>query len=437
MPRVEMPRGKAHKGHAVAVLGVHVGLHLEDKAGDGGFFGADLAFGGLLRLRFGAVFADAVHQFLHAERVDRRAEPDRRHVSRSGTTARSKAGSNSRAISSSSRNFASRSAGTCSASFGSSSPSICDRFRHLVAVGAVHDLQPVVQEVIGADEIAPHADGPACGRHVDGQVFLDLVDDLEGVAAFAVHLVAEGQDRQVAQAADLEQLAGLAFHALGAVDHHDRGIHGGQRAVGVFGKIAVAGGVDQVEAVLPEIEGHGRGRDRDAALLLHLHEVRPRAPRLALGAHLTRHLDGAAEQQELFGQRGLAGVGVRDDRKGPAAGDFGRQGGARFGHARRIAMPRAFSADQSRRKSHDQPIRARFNVPPQSARSVALDGRLRRVAADVPTVDPETARPASVPKCWFWLRPGKRARTSADSSGGRRLTVASFTIRLSAGMPSA
>ena len=31
-----------------------------------------------------------------------------------------------------------------------------------------------------------------------------------------------------------------------------------------------------------------------------------------------RHLDGAAEQQQLFGQRGLAGVGVRDDRKGTA-----------------------------------------------------------------------------------------------------------------------
>jgi hypothetical protein len=49
---------------------------------------------------------------------------------------------------------------------------------------------------------------------------------------------------------------------------------------------------------------------------LHLHEVRPGAPRLALGAHLTGHLDGAAEQQELFGQRGLARIGVRDDRKG-------------------------------------------------------------------------------------------------------------------------
>jgi hypothetical protein len=55
----EMARGQADEGHAVAVLWVHVGLHLEDEAGHRPLVGVDLALGGLLRLRFGAVFADA------------------------------------------------------------------------------------------------------------------------------------------------------------------------------------------------------------------------------------------------------------------------------------------------------------------------------------------------------------------------------------------
>ena len=184
-----------------------------------------------------------------------------------------------------------------------------------------------MQDIIAADEVATHPDGPACRGNIDGQVFLDLVDDLEGVAAFPVHLVAEGQDRQVAQAAHLEQFARLAFHTLGPVDHHDRGIHGRQRAVGVFGKITVAGGINQIEAVGAKIKRHGRGRDGNAAFLFQLHVVRPGAARLALGADLTGHLNGTAEQKELFGQRGFAGVGMRDDRKGPAAGNFGRKGG--------------------------------------------------------------------------------------------------------------
>jgi hypothetical protein len=37
---LEMARGQADEGHAVAVLGVHVGLHLEDEARDGVSSGA-------------------------------------------------------------------------------------------------------------------------------------------------------------------------------------------------------------------------------------------------------------------------------------------------------------------------------------------------------------------------------------------------------------
>src|SRR5690606_15063259 len=87
-----------------------------------------------------------------------------------------------------------------------------------------------------------------------------------------------------------------------------------------------------VEAPAAEVEGHGGGGDRDAAVLFQLQEVGPRAPRLALGADLAGHLDRAAEQQELLGQRGLAGVGMRNDRKGPAAGDLRREGGGVVQH---------------------------------------------------------------------------------------------------------
>jgi hypothetical protein len=39
-------------------------------------------------------------------------------------------------------------------------------------------------------------------------------------SALQVHLVDEGDDRNVAQPADLEQLAGARLYALGGVDHH-------------------------------------------------------------------------------------------------------------------------------------------------------------------------------------------------------------------------
>ena len=215
----------------------------------------------------------------------------------------------------------------CSAMAGSSRPCIrmlsARRLRSARSISSSRSCE----HVVAAEEVAALADRPGGRADVELQLVLDLVDDLEGVAGLAVHLVAEGEDRQVAQAADLEELAGLALDALGAVDDHDRGVDGGQRAVGVLGEVRVAGRVDEVEPPVAEREGHGAGGDRDAALLLELHEVRAGAARLALGADLAGHLDGAAVEQELLGQRRLAGVRVRDDREGAPAGDLRRQRG--------------------------------------------------------------------------------------------------------------
>ena len=64
-------------------------------------------------------------------------------------------------------------------------------------------------------------------------------------------------------------------------------------------------------------------RDRDTALLFEFHPVRCRRASASFALH--RACLGAkstAVEQELFGQRRLAGIGVRDDRKGAAAVGF-------------------------------------------------------------------------------------------------------------------
>jgi hypothetical protein len=93
--------------------------------------------------------------------------------------------------------------------------------------------------------------GQEAGVTSMARLLLDLGDDLEGVAALAVHLVAEGQDGEVAQAADLEELAGLGFDALGAVDDHDGGVHGRERAVGVLGEVEWPGVSTRLKRKLP------------------------------------------------------------------------------------------------------------------------------------------------------------------------------------------
>ena len=177
--------------------------------------------------------------------------------------------------------------------------------------------------VIDALELLAAADGPVDSVGVDAQLLFDLLAQLEGVPGLPVHLVDEGEDGDVPHDADLEELPGLGLHTLGGVDDHDGGVGGHESAVGVLGEVLVAGGVQDVDAVPLILELHHRGGDRNAALLFDLHPVGGGGAGVFFALDYAGLGDGTAVEQEFFGQSGLAGVGVGDDGKGPAPGDFG------------------------------------------------------------------------------------------------------------------
>jgi hypothetical protein len=110
--------------------------------------------------------------------------------------------------------------------------------------------------VVNAEKVGAHADGPGLRRHIKSERFLHFVEDLQRVAAFAVDLVDKGDDRDVAQPTNFKQLASLGLDALSRIDHHNGSIHGGQRAVGVFGKVFVARRVEKVVDDALALERH-------------------------------------------------------------------------------------------------------------------------------------------------------------------------------------
>jgi hypothetical protein len=79
------------------------------------------------------------------------------------------------------------------------------------------------------------------------------------------------------------------------------------------------GRVEQVEGEPLMLEAHHRRGNRDAALALDRHPIRARPPPITPRLDLARQLDRAAKQQQFLGQCGLAGVRMRNDRKGPPA----------------------------------------------------------------------------------------------------------------------
>ena len=166
--------------------------------------------------------------------------------------------------------------------------------KHLALDILVDPPEPALGQVIGAAEIPGLADRPDHGRSVQRQDFLDLIEQVERLTGLAVELVDEGDDRNVAQPADLEELARACLDALGGVDDHDRGIDRRQRAIGVVGEILVAGRVEQVEDRPLILEGHHRGDDGNTARTLDRHPIRAGGAAIAFGLDLAGKLDGTA-----------------------------------------------------------------------------------------------------------------------------------------------
>ncbi len=106
---------------------------------------------------------------------------------------------------------------------------------------------------------------------------------------------------------------GLRFHALRGIHHQQRAFAGGERAANFVGKIDVAGGVDQVQAVdlaILRLVGQRGGLrlDGDAALPLEVHGIEHLRLHLAVG-------QAAAKLDDTISQRGLAVVDMGDDGK--------------------------------------------------------------------------------------------------------------------------
>ena len=221
-----------------------------------------------------------------------------------------------------------------------------------VALEGDHVTRRAVKDAL---EVAPGPDGPVHGVGADAQHVLDLLHELEGVADVVVELVHEGEDGDVAQGADLEELDGLGLHALGAVDYHDRGVSRHQGAVGILREVLVAGGIQDVHAAAAVGELQDRGGDGDAALLLDVHPVGDGVARAGLALYGAGRLDGAGVEEELLGERGLARVRVADDGEGTPGGDLLGQAwhghplravsGDRRSHGRLFAGRRRYCSD--------------------------------------------------------------------------------------------
>ena len=188
---------------------------------------------------------------------------------------------------------------------------------HLFAVVAAGvQLHHFRIPVVDALEIPIHADGPVNGTGADAQHLLQFFHQRKGILGGSVHFIHKGENRYVPHPADLEQLNGLGFHALGGVDQHNCRIGSHQHPVSILGEVLVSGGIQNVDAESVIFKLHGRRGDRNAALLFNVHPVGSGVFVALASLNTAGRPNGSAVKQELFGQGRFAGVRVRNNGKG-------------------------------------------------------------------------------------------------------------------------
>src|SRR5712664_2900925 len=171
----------------------------------------------------------------------------------------------------------------------------------------------LLEEIDDADEIVFAAKRELQRHRTRSEALLDGADYVIEIRAHAVHFVHKADARHAVFIGLAPHGFGLRLHPGNGIEYAHRAVEHAQRAFHFHGKVHVAGGINNVDAVffaeaVPRSGGGGAG-DGDAALAFLLHPVHGGGA-FVDGTDLVGH---TRIEQDALGRRGLAGVDVRHD----------------------------------------------------------------------------------------------------------------------------
>ncbi len=185
--------------------------------------------------------------------------------------------------------------------------------------GLAHPFRPTqtlhLDEIDHPDEGGLDAPGKLDHQGGGVQTVFDHLDGPLEVGSHPVHLVHEADPGDVVAVGLTPHGLALGLHARHRIEDRHRAVEHTERPLDLHGEVHVAGGVDDVDPVVPPQAGRGRRGDGDAALALLDHPVH-------LGGALVDLSDlvGLARVvQDPLGRGGLARVDVGHDPDVPSA----------------------------------------------------------------------------------------------------------------------
>ena len=293
----KLARADAHEDDAVVMLGVHVGLDLEDERRELVRCRFDDAFQAFTRLRLRSHAQEFFQEGLDAEVGHSRAEEHRRqfaaldffHVEFIARFIEELDVVDEALVDVFVEEFFENRV-VCRA---------LGRCQFALAVGRVFfkEFDRRRSPVVDALVVAIQADRPVHGVGVDAQDIFDFIHEVEGVAAEVVNLVDEGENGDAPFFTDAEELLRLGFDAFGDVDEHDGAVGSHEGPVRIFTEVLMARRVEDIDMMAFVVELEDRTGDGDTTLFFNFHPVRNGMFRRLAGLDGTGQVDGTSVEQ--------------------------------------------------------------------------------------------------------------------------------------------
>ncbi len=308
----KLARTHLHESDTRTVVGIHVGMNLENKSRETLFIGIHHPLFGLhLTGRRGDIHK-TVEQLLHPEIIQSRTKEYRSQTSRKvlvTVECRIHLRNQFHVVAQLLREaFA-----DLLFQFGRLNVEP-QRFRHRLLARLVK-VEAVGIQVIHPFKPFAHVDRPTQGAHAYFQFLFQLVEDFERIPSFTVEFIHKNHHRRMPHAAHLHQFARLRFHPFGRVNHHDHAIHRRKRAVRILGKILVAGSIQNIYFMFVVFKAHHRRGHRYSALFLDLHPVGRGSFLYLVRFNGTRHMDSPPKEKQFLRKGCFSRIGVADHGK--------------------------------------------------------------------------------------------------------------------------
>ena len=251
---MEHSRANLDKCDATAVVGIHVGMYLEDEASELLLLWTHLTLLSHDRAGRRSYAHKTIQQFLDAKGVQRRAEKHGSHHRvkivlfvklRINTIDQFNVGT---------QLFGIVLADSC---INGRVIDITDfnTIGNMLLVG-LEQIESVLIDIVYALEFGTDVNGPTQRTYANLQFLLELIKDVKRISALTIQLVDKNDNRGVAHATHLHQFACLRLDALCHIHHDDNTVNGCKCAVSVLCKVLVAWCVQDVDLVITIVKAH-------------------------------------------------------------------------------------------------------------------------------------------------------------------------------------